>query len=95
MTALKFENWFCEFLLPETNQGDFIILDNVSWHNKKRLRMYARIYKITIIFLPPYSPDYNPIENIWANMKRFLRNYGKSFLNIQDAIYWYLTFAFY
>jgi len=94
MTSAKFEDWFCRFLLPEASRGDVIILDNASWHNKKRLKIYARIYKVTIIFLPPYSPDYSPIEKVWANMKRFLRSHGHRFKSIQDAIYWYLACAF-
>jgi transposase len=94
MTAQKFEDWFCGFLLPLTNRGDCIILDNASWHNKKRLRMYALVYKVAIIFLPPYSPDYSPIENVWANLKQFIRNYGHHFQIVQRAIYWYFSFAY-
>jgi len=90
-TAVKFETWFCDFLLPETCPGDAVFLDNASFHNKKRLRMYARVYKVTVIFLPPYSPDYNPIEHVWANMKRFLRNSKQQFHSIQSAIYWYFA----
>ncbi len=88
-TAKVFEDWFCERLLPETNAGDAIILDNASFHNRKRLKEYARVYKVTIIFLPPYSPDYNPIENIWANLKRFLRDTMTRFSSLYGAIYWY------
>jgi len=94
MTAWNFEEWFCHFLLPLTNKGDVVILDNASWHNKKRLRKYAWVYNVYIIFLPPYSPDYNPIEIVWANLKRFLRNYGHHFQTIQNAIYWYFAFAY-
>jgi len=90
-TSKRFEAWFCDFLLPETQQGDVIIMDNASFHNKKRLRMYASVYKVTIIFLPPYSPDYNPIEHVWANMKRFLRNTKLHFFSAQSAIYWYFA----
>jgi len=93
MTAHKFEGWFCGFLLPLTNKGDVVVLDNASWHNKKRLRIYAMAYKVTILFLPPYSPDYSPIEYVWANLKVFLRNYGHHFHTIQNAIYWYFAFA--
>jgi len=94
-TAEKFEDWFCGFLLPETHKGDVIIMDNARFHNKKRLREYAWIYKVILIFLPPYSPDYNPIEHVWANMKRFLRDYSNRFQTVQSAIYWYFAFAYY
>jgi transposase len=94
-SAAVFEDWFCAFLLPETRKGDVIIMDNASFHNKKRLRNYARIYKVDIIFLPPYSPDYNPIEHVWANLKRYLRDYWDKTLSLTYAIYWYFTTACY
>jgi len=93
-TADVFENWFCRFLLPETKPGDIVIMDNASFHNKKRLHRYAAVYHVTIIFLPAYSPDYNPIEHVWANMKRFLRNTKLTFPSIQNAIYWYFAVAY-
>jgi transposase len=95
MNAQRFEDWFCHFLLPEARKGDVVIIDNASWHNKKRLQMYAWVYKITIVFLPAYSPDYNPIEHVWANLKHFLRNTKHRFQSIQSAIYWYFAFAYY
>lgn len=94
MNSQRFEEWFCTFLLPETRKGDVIIMDRASYHNKKRLSQYARIYKVTVIFLPAYSPDFNPIEKVWANLKRFLRNYGSNFQSVQDGIYWYLAAGF-
>lgn len=94
MNSKRFEEWFCRYLLPATRKGDVIILDNAGYHNKDRLRIYAWIYKVTIIFLPPYSPDYNLIEKVWANLKRFLRNYGKHFQNLQYGVYCYFCLEF-
>ena len=91
ITAHIFENWFCSFLLPETKPGDTVIMDNASFHNKTRLYRYAAVYHVTIIFLPAYSPDYNPIEHVWANMKRFLRNTKLVFRSVQSAIYWFFA----
>lgn len=93
-TAKIFEDWFCDFLLPLTQAGDVIILDNASFHNKKRLREYAAVYKLTIIFLPPYSPDFNFIEPVWANLKRFLRNTLLRFHSLQSAIYWFFAVGY-
>jgi len=95
MNSRRFEDWFCDYLLPLTQKGDTIVMDNASYHNKIRLRKYAWIYKVKIIFLPPYSPDLNPIEQIWANLKRFLRNYGKMFQSIEYGIYWYFCVVLY
>jgi hypothetical protein len=90
-TAQVFEDWFCRFLLPETRKGDVVVLDNARFHNKERLRAYACVYKVTIIFLPPYSPDYNRIEKVWANLKRFLGDMTLEVASLQAAIYWYLA----
>ena len=94
MNSQRFEDWFCSHLLPNTQKGDVVVMDNASYHNKERLREYALIYKVSIIFLPPYSPDYNLIENVWANLKRFLRNYGSCFHSIQYAICWYFCLEY-
>jgi hypothetical protein len=94
-TSAMFEDWFCRFLLPETSKGDTVIMDNARYHNKKRLRLYAWAYKVTIIFLPPYSPDYNVIEHVWFNLKRFLGDTALKFHSLQAAVYWYFTMAFY
>lgn len=94
MNAVRFETWFCTHLLSNTRNGDVVVLDNARFHNKKRLEEYARIFEVTIIFLPPYSPDLNLIEITWANMKRFLRNYSGRFSSIQDGIYWYFEIEF-
>jgi transposase len=90
-TSKVFEDWFCRFLLPETKAGDVIIMDNARFHNKKRLRMYAAVYKVSLIFLPPYSPDFNPIEHVWANLKSFIRNTKCCFTSLTMEVYWYFA----
>jgi transposase len=66
-------------------------MDNAGFHRKKILCKTAR-GKVRILFLPSYSPDYNPIEKTWANMKRFLRNNLKDFLPVDSGIYNYFRF---
>jgi len=83
-----FEDWFENKLLREIPSGYTVIMDNAGFHRKKELRKLAR-GKVRLLFLPPYSPDYNPIEKTWANMKRFLRNNLKDFLSVDSAIYNY------
>lgn len=46
-------------------------MDNASFHRKSKLFSLAASYWITLIFLPPYSPELNPIENFWAWLERF------------------------
>ena len=68
-----FEFWFEKCLLKELKRGKFFVLDNASFHRKARLTELAERKKCKIIFLPPYSPDLNPIENRWAWLKLKLR----------------------
>ena len=65
-----FEIWFEEHLLPMLPEDAVIILDNASFHRKKRLYEIARKRGRKIIFLPPYSPELNPIEHFWHWLKK-------------------------
>ena len=61
-----FEIWFEEHLLPKVPQDAVIILDNASFHRKKRLFDIANKYNRTVIFLPPYSTELNPYRAFLA-----------------------------
>ena len=65
-----FEAWFEEHLLPKVPEDGVIILDNASFHRKKRLYEVAEKNKRKLIFLPPYSPELNPIEHFWHWLKK-------------------------
>ena len=69
-----FEFWFENYLLPSIPDNSVIVLDNASFHNKSCLSTLISFSNKKIIFLPPYSPDLNPIEKFWANLKSFLRS---------------------
>jgi transposase len=83
-----FEEWFTGCLLEAIPKGYTVIMDNAPFHRKKRLRKLAR-GKVRLLFLPPYSPDYKPIEKSWANMKRFFRNNLRDFQSVNSAVYDY------
>jgi transposase len=83
-----FEAWVENSLLQVIPKGHTVIMDNAGFHRKKALRKIVR-GKARILFLPPYSPDYNPIEKTWANMKRYLRNNLKDYPSVDSAIYQY------
>jgi len=84
-----FEQWFEESLLPETPSGYTVIMDNASFHRKVHLCNLAAKAGVNLLFLPPYSPDFNPIEHSWANLKRWLRDTGELYSCLIVAIYEY------
>ena len=72
-TSALFENWFKEILLPEIPRKSIIVLDNATFHNRNKLRKIALKKKCRAVFLPPYSPELNDIEQQWAIRKRKLK----------------------
>jgi len=66
-------------------------MDNALFHRKPKLEQIARIFGLRIIWLPPYSPDLNRIEKLWANLKMWLKSFARLFSTIQDAIYHYFN----
>src|SRR6202040_3590995 len=61
-------------LVPALAQGDIVGMDNLGSHKGKAIRRAIRVAGARLFFLPPYSPDLNPIEQVFAKLKHFLRN---------------------
>lgn len=87
MDSSLFESWFSTQLLPSLNKDTMIVMDNASFHSKKRLFSAAQGAGCRLLFLPPYSPELNPIEKFWAWLKRFLRKILPSHSSFDDALY--------
>ena len=85
--SVLFEFWFENCLLKEVNKGSIIILDNATFHKKSILPNLAKRYHCEVLFLPPYSPDLNPIEKKWAWLKRKLREILQFFVSFDDALF--------
>lgn len=62
-----------QVLVPTLTPGDVVVLDNRGSHKGKALRRAIRKAGAHLIFLPPYSPDLNPIEQVFAKLKTLLR----------------------
>ena len=84
--SVLFEFWFENCLLKEVETGSVIILDNATFHKKSVLPDLAQRYGCELLFLPPYSPDLNPIEKRWAWLKRKLREILCRFDSFDDAL---------
>ena len=84
--SVLFEFWFENCLLKEVDKGSVIILDNATFHKKSVLPNLAKIKNCTVLFLPPYSPDLNPIEKKWAWLKRKLRGSLHNFDSFDHAL---------
>jgi putative transposase len=65
-----FNAWLKESLLPRTAAGAALVMDNASFHKSPATRKLIADAKCDLVYLPPYSPDLNPIENDFANIKK-------------------------
>ncbi|SPM45563.1 IS630 family transposase [Orientia tsutsugamushi] len=64
-----FEAWVQQVLINELKPAQFVVMDNAAFHKSKKTKELIESVGCKVIFLPPYSPDLNPIEKFWANMK--------------------------
>ena len=74
VNADVFEAFVEQVLVPQLGPGDVVIMDNLSSHKRCRTRELIERAGAVLIFLPPYSPDFNPIEMIFAKVKQLLRS---------------------
>lgn len=72
---------FCAYirqvLVPELQPGDIVVMDNLSSHKRAEVRTAIHAAGARLAYLPPYSPDLNPIENAFAKLKSMLRSAGQ------------------
>ena len=72
-TAKSFLAYVEQVLVPALKPGDIVIIDNLGSHKGKAVRQAIRAAGAKLFFLPPYSPDLNPIEQLFAKLKTLLR----------------------
>lgn len=81
-----FEAWVEQFLIKELKPGQYVVMDNASFHRSKKTKELIESVGCKVIFLPPYSPNLNPIEKFWANMKRWIKDKITLFDKLYDAL---------
>ena len=84
--TLLFNIWIEKILISELKPGQVVILDNASFHKSKKSVEMIESVGCRVLFLPPYSPDLNPIEKFWANFKRKVKENLKEWLTLGETI---------
>jgi transposase len=69
----SFQGYVEQCLVPTLSAGDVVIMDNLSSHKRPAVRNAIRSVGARLLFLPPYSPDLNPIEQVFAKLKHLMR----------------------
>jgi len=73
-TADVFRAYVEHVLVASLRPGDIVVLDNLSSHKDKKALALIEQAGAQVRFLPPYSPDFNPIEKMWSKVKQYLRS---------------------
>lgn len=85
--GLTFEAFVATRLVPNLWPGACVIMDNCSIHKGEEIRRLIESAGARLVYLPPYSPDFSPIENFWSKVKTILKTLGaRSYQALKDAI---------
>jgi transposase len=74
--AAAFESFVSQTLCPTLRQGDLVVMDRLGAHRGPVVRELIEAAGAKLLYLPPYSPDLNPIEEMWSKVKQHLRSIG-------------------
>lgn len=88
--GVAFEAFIAQKLVPNLWQGACVVLDNYSIHKGEEVKALIQAVGARLVYLPPYSPDFSPIENCWSKLKNILRslrprNYSDLLIAIEKA----------
>jgi transposase len=81
-----FNFWIENILVNQLKQGQTVIMDNARIHKNEKTKKLIENAGCNLVFLPPYSPDLNPIENFWGTLKKNIRSSIRQFNSLTDAI---------
>ena len=73
MNDARFEALLADDLGPTLKSGDIVVMDNLSSHKSQRIKTILERFGASVLYLPPYSPDLNPIEKAYPKLKAYLR----------------------
>lgn len=81
-----FETWLETCLIPTLKPGNWVIVDNATFHHGGRIAQLIEAANCKVVYLPPYSPDLNRIEKCWAWLKSRIRQQLRESHTLHDAI---------
>ncbi len=81
INGVAFQAYVDQVLVPDLRYGDVVIMDNLSSHKRPGIRAAIEAAGASLLYLPPYSPDFNPIENAFAKLKAMLRKAAERTIN--------------
>lgn len=84
--AKLFNGWLEKCLLPELQKGQVVVMDNATFHKSKKTKELIESAGCRLLYLPPYSPDFNPIEQQWAILKAKFRKHKHLFETFYEAV---------
>jgi transposase len=89
MTARAFEAYVEQCLAPELCPGDVVVLDKLNAHRTDHVRELVEAAGARLVYLPSYSPDFNPIEHAWSKLKALLRKArARTLRKLRNALRW-------
>ena len=78
INVATFHQWVVQELIPRTKAGTVIVMNNATFHKRQDTKQAIKDAKLILEYLPPYSPDSNPIEHKWAQAKAIRRKTQKT-----------------
>lgn len=82
---MTYEVYIEHVLAPTLKPGMVLVIDNASFHKSKKIIEIIESVGCSVLFLPPYSPDFNPIEHFWSAVKHAIRSAAETVNNFYDA----------
>lgn len=86
MNGVVFLKWVKRMLVPNLEPGDVVVMDNLSSHKVAGVAAAIEKAGASVWYLPPYSPDRNPIEGVWSQVKATLRRLGAGEDDLEQAV---------
>lgn len=81
-----FNQWIESFLIPELQPNQVVIMDNAAFHKSQRTADLIKSVNCKLLYLPPYSPDFNPIEQKWGHVKNEVKKIRNQFENFSECL---------